>query len=74
MSSDAEEEAKDDEKEVVKNVEDGSAVTITMVPRIRKRHAGNNKVQYIRNVVIILFLIAFLNLSILVSVYIHYMD
>lgn len=73
MSSDAEEEAKDDEKEV-KKVEDGGAVTITMVPRIRKRHVENNKVQYIRNVVTILFLIAFLNLSVLVSVYIHYMD
>lgn len=73
MSSDAEEEAKDDEKVVVKNVEDGGAVTITMVPRIRKRHMGNDKVKYIRNVVIILCLIAFLSLSILVSVYIHYM-
>ncbi|XP_003966121.2 maternal B9.15 protein [Takifugu rubripes] len=50
VSSDAEEEAKDDEKEV-KNVEDGGAVTITMVPRIRKRHVENNKVQYIRNVI-----------------------
>lgn len=44
-----------------------------MVPRIRNRHVGNNKVQYIRNMVIILSLIAFLNLSILVSVYVYYL-
>lgn len=37
----------------MKNVEDGGAVTITMVPRIRKRHVGNNKVKYVRDVVIL---------------------
>lgn len=54
-SSDAEEEAKDDEKEVVKEeAEGGDAYNIVMVPRIRKRHGEvPNKVQYVRNLVII---------------------
>ncbi|XP_035019168.2 maternal B9.15 protein [Hippoglossus stenolepis] len=61
-SSDTEEEAKDGEteggrgkeggkKEVVKKeVPEGDAYTVAMVPRIRKRHGeGPNKVKYVRN-------------------------
>lgn len=66
-SSDAEEEAKDDDKEAVKNTADGGACTVTMVPRIQKRHVGNNKVKYVRNVVILLFLTTFLNHNMLRS-------
>lgn len=55
-SSDAEDEVKDDEKEVMKKrTADGAACTVTMVPRIQKRHVGKNKVKYVRNVVIILY-------------------
>lgn len=53
-SSDTEEEAKEDEKGVAK-METSDSCTITMVPRIQKRHVGNNKVKYARNMVIILF-------------------
>lgn len=55
-SSDAEEETKDEEKEVVKKgTAEGGACTLTMVPRIEKRHVGKNKVKYVRTMVIILF-------------------
>lgn len=54
-SSDAEEEAKDEEREVVKKgTTEGGACTITMVPRIQKRHVGKNKVKCVRSMVIIL--------------------
>lgn len=47
-SSDAEEEA----KEVVKKgMADGGTCTVTMVPRIQKRHVGKNKVKYVRNMI-----------------------
>lgn len=54
-SSDAEEEAKDEEKEVAKKATTGGgACTITMVPRIQKRHVGKSKVKCVRSMVIIL--------------------
>ncbi|KAM3615135.1 uncharacterized protein V6R79_023953 [Siganus canaliculatus] len=52
-SSDTEEETKDEKEEVSKkNVAEGDAYTIVMVPRIRKRHGGGlNKVKYVRNMI-----------------------
>lgn len=72
-SSDTEEEAKDEEKEddkkeTVKTKAEGDTYTIMMVPRIRKRPGeGANKVKYVRNMVIVVFLLLgqfFLPLSI----------
>lgn len=50
-SSDTEEEAK--EEAVKKEAEEANKHTITMVPRIRKRHGeGPSMVKYVRNMVI----------------------
>lgn len=53
-SSDTEEEAKDyEEAAVKKEAGEANKHTITMVPRIRKRHGeGPSMVKYVRNMVI----------------------
>lgn len=67
-SSDTEEEAKDEEKEddkkeAVKKEAEGDTYTIMMVPRIRKRPGeGANKVKYVRNMVIVVFVVFFVAL------------
>lgn len=67
-SSDGEEEAKDDRKEATKKeLADEGACTVTMVPRIQKRHVGKNKAKYVRNMVILLGFFVSLNHSILVA-------
>lgn len=55
VSSDTEEEAKEEEKETVeKQTAESNNVTITMVPRVRKRHGDRQgKMNYTRNTVMI---------------------